>query len=79
MQKHTPRDHPDQGNLSTAIRELEAVTAEMNESVRQTEQRMKIFEVESRFLYPQPVLIAPARVFLDSAKMIKLSRNGLTE
>eukprot|EP01103_Thecamoeba_quadrilineata_P000487 TRINITY_DN1041_c0_g1_i1.p1 TRINITY_DN1041_c0_g1~~TRINITY_DN1041_c0_g1_i1.p1 ORF type:complete len:864 (+),score=169.79 TRINITY_DN1041_c0_g1_i1:34-2625(+) len=71
--KQTPEDHQDLQTLEDCLASIKKIASAINESVRQHENRTKIFEIQNSF-FPSHPLIQPHRLYIKDGPLIKICR-----
>ena len=73
--KRTPSGHPDLTKLEIALANVSAVAMEVNDSIREKEEMMRVLELESH-LIPRQNLVEPGRRLIRQGALRKVQRTG---
>jgi hypothetical protein len=66
--KYTDKDHPDYGNLDKALKNIEEVTAYLNEKKREAVFMQQLVEATKNIFGCKEELVQPARILLKELK-----------
>lgn len=67
--KYTDKDHPDYGNLDKALKNIEEVTAYLNEKKREAVYMQQLVEATKNIFGCKEELVQPARILLKELKV----------
>ena len=73
--KRTPAAHPDMMKLEAALAQISAVAMQVNDSMREKEQMLRVLELEAHML-PRQDLVMPGRRLIRQGVLRKVQRGG---
>jgi hypothetical protein len=71
--KHTEENHPDFNSLSQTLITMKTVANDINESIKEHQNYLKILEIQSKFMNCPP-LVEPHRKYIRDGILIKICR-----
>ena len=74
--KNTPDCHPDRGNLTAALEQIDSVAWHINEQLREHENAMTMIDIQRSLVGNFPKIVQPGRRLLRQGTLMKVPRAG---